>query len=86
MEDQEKIEIKKVEAEVNICFEQLSKTKYKLICAKEQLRNAKIDMSMMEGKIKFMREVTIPGVQSKIKSMQLHHNELENELKKILED
>ena len=86
MEEQEKIEIKNVETEVNICFEHLTKTKYKLICAKEQMRNAKIDMSMMEGKIKFMREVTIPGVQNKIKSMQLHHNELEKELRKVLED
>ena len=86
MEDQEKIEIKKVEAEVNICFEQLSKTKYKMICAKEELRNAKIDIGMMEGKLKFMREITLPAFQNKLKNMQVHYNELEKELRKALED
>ncbi len=86
MEEQEKIEIKKVEEEVNICFVQLTKTKYKLICAKEELRNAKIDIGMMEGKLKFMRETTIPAFQNKIKNMQMHYNELEKELRKVLED
>lgn len=86
MEEQEKIELKTIETEVNICFEQLTKTKYKLICAKEELRNAKIDMGMMEGKLKFMRETTLPAFQNKIKNMQLHYAELEKELRKVLED
>lgn len=80
------IEIKQVEAEVNVCFEHLSKTKYQLLHAREELKNAQIEMKMMEGKVKFMREVEIPAMQNKIKNMAGHLLALEKSLKHILLD
>jgi hypothetical protein len=84
MEEQEKIEVKKVEEEVNVCYASLSKAKYHLLTAREDLKNAQLDMKMMEGKLKFMREVEIPLIQDKIKNMQCHYLVLEKNLKHIL--
>jgi len=80
-----KIEVKNLEYEVNACYAGLSKTKYKLLCANEEMNNVKLDMDALEKKLKFMRTVTIPTVQGKIKNMQKHYSSLEEELNKILE-
>lgn len=80
------MEIKQVESEVNVCFEHLSKSKYQLLRANEDLKNAQIETRLMESKLKFIRESEIPAIQEKIKNMRGNLLNLENHLKHILEE
>lgn len=80
------MDIKQAEAEVNVCFEHLSKGKYQLLRANEDLKNAQIETKLLEAKLKFMRESEIPAIQDKIKYMRGSLLNLENSLKKILEE
>ena len=85
MTEQDCIEIKKAETEVNICFSQISKAKYKLMCAKEDFKNAKSDIKIMEGKLKFIREVVLVETQQKIKDMQKYYADLEKILNNVID-
>ena len=90
-EDKEKnqigtMEIKQAESEINVCFEHISKGKYQLLRANEDLKNAQIETKLMEAKLKFMRESEIPAIQNKIQNMRGSLLNLENHLKKTLEE
>lgn len=74
-----------IETEVNVCFEQISKTKYQLMRAREDLKNIQGEMKLMEGKVKFMRETEIPLVGDKVKNTQGALLSLEKQLKDLLE-
>jgi hypothetical protein len=84
MEEPLEISVKVFEQEVNVCFEHISKTKYQLLRAREDLKHMQGEMKLAEGKVKFMRETEIPLIQEKIKNMQGALLGMEKQLKVLL--
>jgi len=78
------INIKQIEQEVNVCFESISQTKYKMLRAREDVKHFQGQLKLYEGKIKFIRETEIPIIQDSIKTMQNGIMALEKELKIVI--
>jgi chromosome segregation ATPase len=88
MEDQvivPEIKVTAIESEVNVCFEHISQTRYSLLRAREELKNAQADIKMIEGRLKFMREVEVKMFQDKINNMRAHISEVEKRLRVLLD-
>jgi len=83
-QENQEINVRVIEQEVNVCFEHISKTKYELLRAREDLKNVQGEMKLLEAKVKFMRENEVPMIQTKIKNMQGSLLSLEKQLKELL--
>lgn len=53
--------IRSVTIQLNSLFETISKTKYRLLEGREELKVAEMELKLMENKMKFMRETEIPS-------------------------
>lgn len=83
VETEEKV--RSVTIQLNSLFETISKTKYRLLAGREELKVAEMELKLMENKMKFMRETEIPIVQQKVKYMQGHLLGLEKKLKELVD-